>query len=53
MEANQLKYEEEPKYEELRQYMKTYAEENGIELDGKYECDHLVCEQDGRLELNL
>jgi hypothetical protein len=33
--------------------MKTYEKENGIELDGKYDWDYLLCEQDGRLELNL
>jgi hypothetical protein len=44
-----LKYDEQPQYEELRQYLKTYAEQSGIELDGKYDWDNLLCEEDGRI----
>ena len=49
MEAYKLKYHEQPQYEELRQYLKTYAEQSGIELDGKYDWDNLLCEEDGRI----
>ena len=47
--AYKLKYDEQPQYEELRQYLKTYAEQSGIELDGKYDWDNLLCEEDGRI----
>ena len=50
-EGYKLKYDEQPQYEELRQYLKTDAEQSGIELDGKYDWDDLLCEEDGRIGL--
>jgi serine/threonine protein kinase len=49
MEAYKLEYHEQPPYEELRQYLKTYAVQSGIVLDGKYDWDNLLCEEDGRI----
>jgi len=32
-----------------QQYLKNYAEENSIQLDGKNDWEDLLCEQDGRV----
>src|SRR5271154_2587892 len=51
LEASKMWYDDEPKYAELRKYFEDYAKDHGIVLDGKYDWDHLLHEDDGRMVL--
>jgi len=51
LEASKMWYDDEPNYAGLRKYVEDYAKDHGIVLDGKYDWDHLLEEDDGRIVL--